>query len=276
MKFKKITVSLLALLILTATSFGQDKTNRKHRFFFYWGYNNATFSKTNLHFKGDGYDFKLKGVKAKDRQSDFSLRYLRPEKLTIPQYDYRIGYYLNNNWSISLGFDHMKYVMSSFQDVIIDGEIDASYNAKYAGDYDNADFKLDPDFLTLEHTNGLNYINVHLDKAFRLLGDSSQLFQLSGLLGVGAGVLVPKSDVRLMHNERNDQWHWAGYGVSTQSSLRLTFKQILFLEYNLKGGFIHMPDVLTTANKSDRASHAFFFLERFMVLGVNFRLGKRM
>jgi len=166
--------------------------------------------------------------------------------------------------------------MVSTQNVEKDGYIDVSYNATYGGQYNNETFTITPDFLELEHTNGLNYINIQLDKSLNLIGDSSKTFRLSGALGVGTGIIYPKSDVKLMQNERNDQWHWAGYGVSAITNLRVTFKGLIFLEYNLKGGFIHMPSVLTTSNVSDRANQAFFFLERFAVLGVNFRLGKRL
>ena len=273
---------LLLILFSSITSFSQESTAnkpstglRKHGFYFYWGYNRANFTKSTIRFKGDGYDFKLKGMKAEDRQSELDVTYINPAKISIPQYNYRLGYNLKNNWSVSIGFDHMKYVMVSHQKVTIDGYINKEYNSTFGGEYNNESFSITPEFLTLEHTNGLNYINVQLDKSMNLVGDTSRLFSLSGALGLGTGIIYPKSDIKLMHNERNDQWHLAGYGVSAITNLRLTFKRFVFFEYNLKGGFIHMPSVLTTSSKSDRANQSFFFLERFAVLGVNFRLGKR-
>jgi hypothetical protein len=273
---------LVVALISSVSSFAQDTTptkptlgKRKHGFYFYWGYNRANFSKSNIHFKGDGYDFRIKGMKAEDRQSEVDITYVNPAKISIPQYNYRLGYYLKNNWNVSIGFDHMKYVMVSHQEVQIDGHIDKNYNSTYGGEYNNETFSIDPAFLELEHTNGLNYINVQLDKSMNLAGDSTRKFRLSGALGLGTGIVYPKSDIKLMHNERNDQWHLAGYGVSAITNLRLTFSRLIFFEYNLKGGFIHMPSVLTTSNKSDRANQSFFFLERFAVIGMNFRLGKR-
>ena len=273
---------IMAALVYSFSAIGQDSTTnkptigkRKHGFYFYWGYNRANFSKSTIRFKGDGYDFKIKGMKAEDRQSEVDATYLNPTKITIPQYNYRLGYYLKNNWSVSIGFDHMKYVMVSYQDVEMDGYINKEYNSTFGGEYNKETFSITPAFLELEHTNGLNYINVQLDKSMNLLGDTSRLFNLTGALGLGTGILYPKSDIKLMHNERNDQWHLAGYGVSAITNLRLTFKRLIFFEYNIKGGFIHMPSVLTTSSKSDRANQRFFFLERFAVLGVNFRLGKR-
>lgn len=35
--------------------------------------------------------------------------------MTIPQYNLRFGYYLNEKYQITLGVDHMKYVMKAFQ-----------------------------------------------------------------------------------------------------------------------------------------------------------------
>ena len=280
---------LSVLISLLVFSFGQEAevqntpssiqnevgASRKHRFFFYWGYNRANYSSSNIHFKGDGYNFTLNDVKAKDRQSKFDLAYALPQYITIPQYDYRLGYYLKNNWVLSLGFDHMKYVMVSEQDVTIDGHIDKAYDDEFDGQFNDAPFHIDPDFLMLEHTNGLNYINMHLDKNFILWDGGKSDFELQTAVGAGIGFMFPKSDVTLMNNDRNDQWHIAGYGLSAVGNLRITFKGLLFLEYNVKPGFIHMPSILTTANKSDRADQSFFFLQRMGVFGVNFRLGKK-
>ncbi|MFM7666857.1 MAG: hypothetical protein ACKO7D_01555, partial [Bacteroidota bacterium] len=35
--------------------------------FVYWGYNRSAYTRSTIHFEGAGYDFSLKGVKAKDR-----------------------------------------------------------------------------------------------------------------------------------------------------------------------------------------------------------------
>ena len=164
----RLILSIL-LLLITLPSFSQEEnTNQKNTFYFYWGYNRSTYSKSNIHFKGDEYDFTIKGVRAKDRQSEFALKFLDPTKLSIPQYNYRLGYYINNDWILSLGWDHMKYVMVSEQDVTIDGNINSDYNEVYGGEYNDKAFAIDQSFLRLEHTDGLNYISPQLDRNFTI------------------------------------------------------------------------------------------------------------
>ena len=43
------------------------------KFYAYWGWNSSSYSKSNIHFKGNNYDFTLLDIKAKDRQSVFSV-----------------------------------------------------------------------------------------------------------------------------------------------------------------------------------------------------------
>ena len=39
---------------------------RKGNFFFYWGYNRSAYTNSDIHFWGDGYDFTITAVRAKD------------------------------------------------------------------------------------------------------------------------------------------------------------------------------------------------------------------
>jgi len=46
---------------------------------------------------------------AKDRQTPFSLNaYLNPTLITIPQYNFRIGYFISKNYDISFGVDRIE------------------------------------------------------------------------------------------------------------------------------------------------------------------------
>ena len=264
--------SLTAIYSIVFSQIEPFQHKEKKKFYFHWGYNRANFTNSNLHFKGEEYDFTLHKVKAKDRQSDIDIRYLDPTKLSIPQYNYRGGFYINDKWSISLGWDHMKYVMVSVQPVHVDGYVNNSYDSLYGGKYDDSTIVIDRDFLTFEHTDGLNYISAQVERNFELWKSRNEQFSLSNAVGLGAGVLIPRSDVELMHNDVHDEWHLAGYGLSLVTNVRFTFLKNWYLEYNLKGGFINMTDVRTTPNKSDRANHNFLFLERFCVLGVTFQI----
>ena len=85
---------------------------RKGAIFLYWGWNRAIYSNSDVHFRGNGYDFTLHNMIAKDRPTDFSFDdYLNPLRVTIPQTNARIGYFIKDNLALVLALDHMKYVM---------------------------------------------------------------------------------------------------------------------------------------------------------------------
>lgn len=274
---KLLFVSIFAIQALTGFSQSYDYLkphNNKGKIFISWGWNQSGYTHSDIRFKGTDYDFKLKGVIAKDRQTPFTLRYLNPSKMTIPQYNFRIGYFINSKYSISFGFDHMKYVMQQDQTVNISGHI-AGSGTDYDGTYNNEPIKLTGDFLKFEHTNGLNYLNLELRRMDNLFDQRSlkiKNIDINLIQGVGVGLLYPKSDVTLLNYERNDQWHVAGYGANLVAGLNVTFFKHFFIQGEMKGGYINMPDILTTHFVDDRASQHFFFAQGNVNFGVIFKL----
>ena len=113
------------LLIALFFSFGVSPVLAQHKrmkkkvsyaegtLFGYWGYNRSGYSKSNIRFVGPGYDFTLKGSVARDNPSPFDGSvYFNPNKITIPQFNARVGYYFKDHWAISFGYDHMKYIFA--------------------------------------------------------------------------------------------------------------------------------------------------------------------
>lgn len=270
----KYYIGIILTILLSNHAFGQfefvkDNSYKKGNFFVYWGWNRAAYSNSDIHFTGDNYDFTLANVVAKDRQSPFSARlYFTPNTITIPQYNFRIGYFFHDKYNISIGADHMKYVMEAFQTVKIDGSI--SNGTVYDGTYSNSDFNINPDFLKFEHTDGLNYENIEVRRFDVLFGRKN--FSFAANEGFGVGVLIPRTNTTLMNNLRYDEFHLAGYGFGAILSLNMTFFKYFFIQSEWKGGLIHMPDIRTTMHKSDRASQAFWFSQYNMVFGANFRI----
>lgn len=268
----------IAFFILLINASSQDIASANPSFrmgnlYVYWGWNSDTFSKSDITFTGKDYDFTLTNVVAEDRQSRFTLdKYFNPTKLSIPQYNFRVGYFLTDNWDVSFAIDHMKYVVQENQVVKISGEINDS-QTDHDGTYSNDDKVITPDFLKFEHTDGLNYLNFALRRSDQLyeLGK----FKLFVTEGLEAGLLVPRTNTTLLGNERYDEFHVSGYGFSTVVGLNITFVERFFIQSEFKGGFINMPDIRTTKFKSDRASQHFFFSQLNILFGGIIRLGKK-
>ncbi|WP_233862427.1 hypothetical protein [Tenacibaculum piscium] len=298
MKLRTISLSLLMMAATASSVIGQEQSKQENRegdkarnsekfiiqkkkvtnkgkFFAYWGWNWASYSDADIHFKGDNYDFTLSDVKAQDRQTKFSFnKYFNPGNVTIPQTNYRIGYFFKENYTVSIGVDHMKYVMIDDQNVKINGNINDG-NAKYDGTYNNETVNLAEDFLRFEHTDGLNYVNVELkrfDDVSHWFGLNLENLQINLTEGFGMGILYPKTNSKLLGKDRNDSFHLSGYGASLVAGVNISFLKHFYVQADLKGGHIYMPDVKTTSNSSDSASQNFFFLQKTILIGGKFRL----
>ncbi|MFY7989216.1 MAG: hypothetical protein ACOVO3_00695 [Fluviicola sp.] len=272
---KQVIAGLILTVVQAGSLFAQENAfapNGKGNFYVFWGWNRANYTKSTIHFTGDDYDFTLNKVVAKDRQSQFSSRiYLNPANLTIPQTNLRFGYYFKDKWQLSMAVDHMKYVMVNDQTVKMMGRI-ANSGTAYDGVYTEQDFQIKQDFLLYEHTDGLNYLNVELRRSDVLWGWKH--IWISGQYGAGLGALMPKTNATLLNNARHDAFHLAGYGLAAVGAVNINFYKYFFIQGELKGGFIHMPDVRTTQYKADRASQKFVFAEYVISLGVNVPFGQ--
>ena len=283
-------MQLIKILLLFITlsqsinSFSQEPYNiietskgNKGKIYIFGGWNRAHFSNSDIRFRGNDYDFTLKNVVARDRQTPFTLDpYFNPAKISIPQTNFRIGYFISDHYNISFGIDHMKYVMSQNQTVKIDGKISGS-EIKYNGVYNGSDIILTDDFLTFEHTDGLNYLSLaisRVDNIFNFNELRIKNFEINFTEGVGIGALIPRTNTQLLKNKRYDQYHLAGYGLDAKIGLNILFYKHFFVQSELKGGYINMPDIRTTESKSDKAAQHFFYVQNNIVFGALFRLTK--
>lgn len=239
-------------------------------FSFYWGYNRAAFSKSDIHFTGPGYDFTLLSVRAKDRPSNRFSDYVNRD-FTVPQYNFRFGYQWKDWLNISLGMDHMKYVLVQDQALRMSGYVEDGVSSDYGGLYQRQPGRADEALVTFEHSDGLNVVT--LDAAYtRPLWQSRGAFLgLSMLAGVGAGGVIPRSDVQVFGDGKNNRFHWAGYALTAHGGLRLSVGKTFFLRQDVKVGYVDLPDVLTRGTSADRAEHRFTFIEAYWVAG--FRIG---
>ena len=47
-------------------------------------------------------------------------------------------------------------------------------------------------------------------------------FQINATEGIGGGVLLPKTNAKLLNKDRHDDFHLSGYGVSAKIGLNFT------------------------------------------------------
>lgn len=274
MKLKLATILLLGHTITYSQhSNYNDAGPNKGKFFAFWGWNRGQYSNSDITFKGSDYNFTLANVESKDKPKPFGIYYFKIDEITIPQTNFRLGYFFKENYTISIGVDHMKYVMKNDQTVNFKGIL-PNGSASFVSENE---ILLSEDFLKFEHTDGLNYINTELSRFDNL--DNWLKFKVKNIdinltEGVGVGLLYPKTNTTLLGKERYDEFHVSGYGVSAHAGLNITFFKHFFIQSNIKVGYINMQDIRTTASKTDSASQHFTFVENMYVFGARFAIGK--
>lgn len=275
------------LVVLTFGMFSQyavsqeeNKTQEKYtahnkgKFYISWGGNRESYSKSDVNFRGENYNFTVQDMQAHDKPKGWHIDYINPCKMTIPQTNFRVGYFITDHYSVSIGWDHMKYVMTQNQVANVSGTINTGEGYDYT--YNNTPMVMTEDFLTYEHTDGLNYVNaefVRHDDFSKWIGiTNTDKVQFNILEGIGGGMLYPKTNTKLMGRRRHDEFHISGYGLSAKAGLNITFFKYFYLQGELKGGYINMQDIRTTYSGADRASQEFFFLQQILEVGAIFRI----
>ena len=264
-------INLSAQEKLEQSSFNLKKYN-KGKVYVLFGWNWARYSNSDIHFIGEKHNFTIKDVKAQDRPSPFKADlYLNPKNLSIPQTNLKVGYFFHQNWNIALGLDHMKYVVEQYQSVEINGTIDEG--GIYDDVYEDEMIVLRKNFLEFEHTDGLNYIYVEINRVDRLI--KTRFFDVNITEGFSFAGLAPRSDVILLGKEERDKYRLTGYGFGLKAAVNLTFFNYFYVQAEAKGGFIHMPSIKTTANSDDKAQQSFFYFQNNILFGAIFPIIKK-
>ena len=234
-----------------------------------WGYNKEWYSQSNIHFSlGNGDHFILHHTKASDKP-DYDAIYKKPLEISIPQYNYRIGFYLNDKKSkaIELNFDHAKYVVTNFQKVHVSGNIE--------GQVVNGDSILNSaTFLHLEHTDGANWLHFNYVQQKTILHAVHHQRPLLTLIKkIGAGINIPRTDFTWKGSRFNNYFHVAGYNISAESGFRYYFNNRLFLEGTGKTGYVRYINALanTREMKKSRVSHGFCYFECIATIGYDIK-----
>ncbi len=280
----------IAVLFISHFGFAQDTNikekkydvnNRKGQFFASWGWNRSSYSKSDISFKGNDFNFTVHNAKASDKPKPFGIDFFDPLGITLPATNLELGYFIKDNYTIVLGYDHMKYVMRNNQDARISGTIavgDYDYNGttyNYDGTYNNTANTLPSNFLLFEHTDGLNYIFVggnRFDNFNKFLRITTHNFEVNLEEGVDLGFLMPRTNTTILGNKRYDEFHVAGFGFSASAGLNLTFFKHFYIKADLKVGYINMPDIRITSDSSEKAKQHFTFTESAYTFGYRFRI----
>lgn len=260
---------LLSLSSIVVTARAQDNSGTKEKkgssFYIMWGYNRDHYSRSTLHFTGSNpngdYDFKVLKVRAHD-QPDMDNFFRTPP--TVPQYNLNIGFMFNEKkgWGIEGSWNHLKYVMNDNEVRHVKGEI--------YGQRIDQDTLISPDFVKFEHTNGNNYLMLSLVKRLVLYESKNNYVRFSGLIKPGGGVLIPKTDSRVLGYHNDGPFKLSGIVVGVTGGLRVDLFRYFFLDTGLQ-----VAEAFYTWGKiyNGKVRHNFLSLQYSYAAGINIPIG---
>ena len=266
---RKLYASLVLLGFCFSQAAAQGKGKLLDGMYIQWGYNTEWYTRSNIQFKmANGDQFKLHRAKAHDKP-DLEAILDKPFEISIPQYNYRLGFYLNKRKSkaIELNFDHIKYVVTGGQQVRVTGTIDGQ-------PVDGDSILNSATFLHLEHTDGGNLLHLNYVQQNNILKTSASKRDLVNLLWkVGAGINIPRTDFTYRGDRLNNNFHIAGYNVSAEAGARIYPFKHIFLEFTGKTGYVKYINALanTSQQKGNRVIHGFGYVELIGLIGFDIK-----
>ncbi|MEY2938806.1 MAG: hypothetical protein RL062_1395, partial [Bacteroidota bacterium] len=175
-----ICLYLMSFYAVAQTPVVTEKNGRES--YIYWGYHRNFYAPSDIHYVSDRYDFTLLNAKANDMPANKD-QYFKLKEFSVPQFNFRMGTELKNNWFLSVGYDHHKYRLTQHQYINIHGYIDPSVmsyyfpsdamkqdSVLYTGTFDGKDsINYNRGFMDFHHSNGMNNIRVALEKRGTIL-----------------------------------------------------------------------------------------------------------
>ena len=168
--------------------------------------------------------------------------------------------------------DHLKYVVEQHQPTTLSGVIMEEASGTWAGSYLNTPIDLSPDLLTFEHTDGFNLVSLDFEYLHPLASVWEDRVQFLWNTGVGGIWVVTKTDVRVMGDGLDNDFHVAGFTMAAKTGPRIEFKHRFFALAEVKTGYASLPSVLIKNAEPEIGDHTLTFLEYYIAMGVNFRV----
>lgn len=221
----------LALLSGVCARAQQPKKHSHHKGAMYisWGYNTEWYTNSTVHVKQDaiGSNYNLLHAKANDHRGwDKNLLH---QQLSIPQYNWRIGYYFNDSkdLGVELNFDHTKYIITEDQNIRVKGtlnfaHIDSTILFNQANGF----------FYYLN--NGANFLLFNLVKRQPLYHTNDNYLGIDLVCKAGIGPVVPHVQNSFFGHPNQQHFQLGGWNAGLETALRVTILRYGFLEFSQK------------------------------------------
>lgn len=231
--------------------------------YFSWGYNKEWYTKSTVKIDQPslGNHYRFISTKGKDHpgwdEGIFKVA------LTIPQYNYRLGLFINQprGLAVEINFDHTKFIYAD-QSVRIKGNFN-----KTAIDSTISFSKENGFYYYLN--NGANFLLFNFVKRWHLV-NNKQNIQVDILGKAGIGPVIPHVENSFFGHKNEPGFQLGGWNVGAEAALKATFFHHIFIEYSNKFDYARYTNLRIYEG---RAKHAFGTYEMVLSLGCSVPVG---
>jgi hypothetical protein len=267
---RKISVAIVILIAFTAffgpSTASAQKSKRKGEFYFSWGYNTEWYTHSNLHIEQAelGNDYTFKKIRGYDHRGWDETFFTKP--LTIPQYNYRIGYFFNKkkNLAFEINFDHTKFIFANQRAHLV-GTLDGKYTDTTVTFNEANGFYY---FLN----NGANFLLFNIVKRWEVYHSPNEKIKIDFLGKGGIGPVIPHVENSFFGKKNTPNFQLGGWNVGFEGAMRATFFNTVYLEFCNKVDYARYSHLKIYKGL---AHQAFGTYELIANLGFTFPAGKK-
>ena len=259
-----------ALIFVLAPIFvnGQTLPERKGEFYFSWGYNTEWYTRSNIYVNQPTLqnNYSYRNIMGNDHRGWDDA--LLSKDITIPQYNYRIGYFFNRKKGLGfeINFDHTKFLFTDGQVAHIKGTLHGrAVDSSVLFAHDNGNYY----YLN----NGANFLLFNIVKRMNIYTTKqNKAFKLDFLGKAGFGPVIPHVENSFFGQANEPHFQFGGWNVGLEAAFRFTFVKYIYLEFCNKLDYASYSNLKIYEGT---AKQAFGTYELILNLGGTFPMGKR-
>lgn len=258
-----LTALLVVFLVQISNAQNTDYVGKKGQLYLSWGYNKEWYTQSDIHIRQEalGNDYTFRNVIGKDKPG-WNEKSIFDQPITIPQYNYRLGYWFKDNWAFEINFDHTKYQVEQQQLLHVVGNINFLPVDTFLINRGNLVWQLN---------NGANFFLFNIVHRLQIPKMQYRYFNASLLLKGGVGFVYPHVENRVFGKDNEQGFQFGGWDVGVEAALRFTFFKYGYLEFCNKAVYARYSGLNI---KDGKARQAFGVYEVIANIGVNVPIWK--
>lgn len=263
---------LTVLLVLTCYQpiFAQrDNTkgsNSKGTFFAQVGYNRSAYTKPNVEFKSNNYNFTLQNVSIKDNNESKSMGQFFSS--SSPQINVKLGYFIGNNWAVTASYNRYNTFFKDHQSIVLDGTFASGSSANYSGGV-NESINLTRDQFNLVQQQGINYFAIGVQRNDNLYSSRNDKFGIQSVIGAQFGVLFTKIDYTYEGSTTRGVSSFSGIEASLGLGIKFDFFRYVYLQIGLDGGLLNQNKIKLSTEGDRTAKQVVGYLSPSINIGFS-------